>query len=66
MKNFDVHVEKKDFDKYSEFESYQFMRNIQHQFGDITVVRHPFTNDCVFMKEITLNHRDDLERQILK
>lgn len=66
MKNFNLSVTKHDFDKYSEFESYQFMRNIQHQFGDITVVRHPDRNHCVFMKEFIINRKDELESQILK
>ena len=66
MKNFDNEVTKKDMDKYSDYESYQFLRSEQNQFGDITVMRHLQHNHCVFMKEMIIGRKDELREQIIK
>ena len=61
-----IKLKKKDYDKYSEYESYQFLRTEYNQFGHITVIRHPKKNDLVYMKEKVFHDRSQFERQILK
>lgn len=66
MENYQAEVSKKDMNKYSEYEAYQFMRSQYHQFGEVSVIRHPIQNHCVFMKELMVNRKEDLKKQIYK
>lgn len=59
-------VSKKDHDRYSEFETYQFMRSERSQFGDIIVIRHPRINECVYMKELCFSNKRLFENEILR
>lgn len=59
-------VQKKDLDRYSEYETYQFMRTERSQFGDIILIRHPRINECVYMKEVCFTNKRLFENEILR
>ena len=59
-------INKKDLDRYSEYESFQYMRSENSELGHIYVIRHPMENRCIYMKEITFHLQEEFEKQILK
>lgn len=66
MKSKNHKVSKKDLDRYSEFESFQYMRSENSALGHIFVIKHPIENRCVYMKELSFNDKEEFESQILK